>query len=300
MKGFAHPSYVSSLAEFGDPLELPRCGGWIIERPILGFSCRDAMGCYPLFVCRDWSQLHLDLQALPCDIVSVSLVTDPFAQYDPDLLLQCFDIVFPFKSHFVADLSRPIDTIVSAHHRKYTRKAFKNIQVDVCEDPIRYLDEWTDLYASLAAKFNIKGLRAFSRASFEKQLSVPGAVMFRALYQGTAVAAHLVYAHDEVCYGHLAGINSVGHELLASYALYWTEIEYFAGKARWFDWGACAGIKGDEKNGLAQFKRGWATETRTSYFCGRILDKERYEEIINVSGKTESDYFPAYREGEFE
>ena len=56
MSGYMHLGYAESLVEFGTPRELPRSGGWVLERQIPGFSYRDAMGCYPLFACQDWSQ----------------------------------------------------------------------------------------------------------------------------------------------------------------------------------------------------------------------------------------------------
>jgi len=299
MKGYAHPNYADSLAEFGTPRELPLCGGWILERKIPEFPYRDAMGCYPLFVCRDWSQLHSDLNALEGELVSLSLVTDPFGRYDSNLLCQCFDIFTPFKEHFVTDLSKPINIIVSSHHRYYARKAFKNISVELCKDPTQFIDEWMDLYGTLIKKHNIKGIAAFSRKAFVKQLTIPGLVMFRALYQGATVGAYMWYVQDEVSYGHLGSVNSVGQDLMAPYAIFWSATEYFTDKVRWIDHGAGAGTKNSSTDGLSQFKRGWSTDTRTVYFCGRIFNRERYNEIVNASGISATDYFPAYRKGEF-
>lgn len=61
ISGYLHPNYAKSFMEFGDPYKLPRCGGWIIKRQVPGFPCFDAMGCYPVFICQDWSQIHKDL-----------------------------------------------------------------------------------------------------------------------------------------------------------------------------------------------------------------------------------------------
>ncbi|CAH2031353.1 hypothetical protein [Trichlorobacter ammonificans] len=298
MNGFCHPDYAGSLAEFGTPRHLPASGGWLLERPIAGSDYRDAMGCYPLFVCRDWGGLAADLEPLRHELVSLALVTDPFGQYDEALLHGCFDVVMPFKPHFVADLSQSITTIVSSHHRYYVRKALKNVSIDICKEPIRYLDEWTELYGNLSRKFNVRGIRAFSRDSFKKQLSIPGAVLFRALYQGTAVAAHLVIVQDDICYGHLVGSSELDQQLLAAYALYWSEIEYFSGRARWFDWGAGAGVAAAD-NGLTRFKKGWATETRMTWFCGKTCNPQRYAEMVQAAGSPATGYFPAYRAGEF-
>src|SRR5229473_8652620 len=96
--GYAHPGYAASLSEFGTPRLLPRSGGWILERRIPGCQERDAMGCYPLFACQHWSQLHADLDEIGSELVSVTLVTDPFGGYQEGLLRQCFpDQVVPFK-----------------------------------------------------------------------------------------------------------------------------------------------------------------------------------------------------------
>ncbi len=72
------------------------------------------MGCYPLFCCKDWSRLHADLDEIGGDLVSLSIVPDPFGSYDLAYLKQCFgDVVIPFKEAFVVDLDLPINTIAS-------------------------------------------------------------------------------------------------------------------------------------------------------------------------------------------
>ena len=149
MTGYLHPGYAQSLAEFGTPRELPRSGGWILERQIQGFPYQDARGCYPLFACQDWSQLHADLDDIGNELVSLSLVSDPFGDYDIAYLHRCFkDVVLPFKEHFVIDLCRPMNTVVSSHHRRYARKAFQRVYVEMCDDPMLFINEWVDLYAN--------------------------------------------------------------------------------------------------------------------------------------------------------
>ncbi len=161
--GYASPVYAQSLGEFGTPLELPRCGGWILVRDIPGYFYRDAMGCYPLFACRDWSQLPDDLAELGSDLVSLALVTDPFGEYQEADLRKCFDVVIPFKQHLVADLRRPITEIVSQNHRVRARRALRKLTVEQVGEPVGFLDEWIRLYELLRRKHNINGIRAFSR-----------------------------------------------------------------------------------------------------------------------------------------
>ena len=299
--GYIHPGYAQSLTEFGTPRELPRSRGWVLERQIPGCPYHDAMGCYPLFACQDWSQLHADLEDIGNELVSVSVVTDPFGDYDAPYLHQCFeDVVIPFKEHFAVDLSHPMNTFVCQHHRRYARKALGDVYVEKCQDPTQFIKDWVDLYDTLIEKHNIKGILAFSRSAFAKQLGVPGVVAFRAVHEETTVGMLLWYVQGEVGYYHLGAYSDLGYELRASFALFWFAIEYFAANGlRWLNLGAGAGVAGDGTDGLTRFKRGWSTGTRTAYFCGRIFDQARYSEIVKAKGVSGTDYFPAYRKGEF-
>lgn len=300
LAGYMHSDYAKSLAEFGTPCELPRCGGWILERQIPGFPYRDAMGCYPLFACQDWSRLHADLEDLRSDLVSLSLVTDPLGEYDPAYLHQCFkDVVIPFKEHFVVDLRHPMNEIVSEHHRYYARKALKSVYVEKCQEPTQFIEEWIALYEVLIERHNLKGIKAFSRAAFLKQLDSPGIVMLRVIHQDLTVGAQLWYIQGEVGYSHLTAFDEVGYKLRASYALYWSAIEKLSDKVNWLNLGGGAGIANDDTDGLSVFKRGWSTGTRTAYFCGQIFDQAKYTEIVKSKGIATTDYFPAYRKGEF-
>ncbi len=299
LSGYMHSRYAESLAEFGIPCELPRCGGWILKRQIPGFPYYDAMGCYPLFACRDWSRLHADLEDIGSQLVSLALVADPFGAYDVAWLQRCFDKVIPFKEHFVVDLCCSINDIVSDHHRYYARKALRNIVVEECYEPIQFLDDWVDLYATLIKKHSITGIRAFSRESFAQQLSVPGIVIFRAIHQGRTIGAHLWYVQGQVGYSHLEAVSLTGYKLRAAYALYWFAIEWFSKQIRWLDLGAGPGVINKGMSGLSQFKQGWSTGTRPAYFCGRIFDHERYIDIVMTKNAFATDYFPAYRQGEF-
>jgi hypothetical protein len=297
--GYADPSYAASLSEFGAPRRLPRSGGWLLERGIDDTGAIDAMGCYPLFACQDWQGLQADLDEAE-GLVCLSLVTDPFGAYDENYLRRCFrTTVVPFKQHFLSELTRPAEEVVSKHHRYYALKAVDQVTVERYDEPARFLDEWIELWAYLSARHDIRGMRAFSRAAFEVQLSIPGMVMLRATHQGRAVGAHLWFLQGDVAYSHLAASNALGYELMSSYALHWFALSAFAGEVRWLDLGGGAGLTGEDAGGLTNFKRGWTTETRTAYFCGRIYDDQKYQELVNARGLRASSYFPAYRDGEF-
>jgi len=300
MNGYSHPAYAASLAEFGCPRALPRSGGWLLERPITDTPYRDAMGCYPLFACNDWSKLDLDLEELRGELVSVAIVADPFGEHDPEHLRKCFPtLVTPFKEHLVTDLSRSPESFVAAQHRRKARKALEQLDVQHCEDATLLLDDWIELYANLIRRHGIRGLTAFSADSFKAQLAVPGISMFRATDGDETVGITLWYTDRDVAYYHLGAYSERGYESGASFALFWRALEYFSSQGlKWLNLGAGAGVSGSN-DGLTRFKRGWSTGTRTAYFCGRVFDQSKYDEAVSARNITATDYFPAYRKGEF-
>jgi hypothetical protein len=299
--GYLHAAYAASLAEFGTPRLLPRSGGWILERRIPGRDDHDAMGCYPMFACRDWTQLPLDLAELGRDLVSLVVVSDPFGAYTSADLHRAFpDQVALFKQHFVADLDRISPAMIKKHHRHYARRALARVEVELCPDPAAFLDEWVELYTTLIVRHNLEGIQAFSRAAFARQLCVPGIVVLRATERGRTVAAHLWYVQGNVAHSHLAAASERGYGLMAAYALYWCALAYFRGKVRWLALGAGAGTQREDADGLSRFKRGWATDTRNAYLCARICDRERYAALAAERKTSLGRYFPAYRQGEFE
>lgn len=301
MCGYAHADYAASLSEFGTPRLLPNSGSWILERRIPGSDYSDAMGCYPLFTCQNWSQLREDLETIRNDLVSVSLVTDPFGEYDAAYLRSCFpDVAVIFKEHFVSNLSRRQEPFVNSHHRRNARRALREMSVEKCANPQDFLSDWIELYSTLITRHDIKGMLAFSPESFSRQFRVPGMVAFRAVKDSQTIGMVLWYQQDDRAYYHLGAYSPTGYELRASFALFSYSMEYFAEQGlEWLSLGAGAGSGPAANSGLSRFKQGWSTETRPVYFCGRILDRERYQEIIKVQNVAATNYFPAYRRGEF-
>ena len=301
MNGYLHHDYADALSEFGRPIALNKSKGWLLKRQIPFTPFYDSMGCYPLFACQDWPSLDADFQELEPELVCLSAVTDPFGDYDEDCLRHCFkDVIRPFKQHYVINLIVPLKSYVRDQHQRYAKRALQNVQIDLVENPILLASEFTSLYSILIKKHSIKGIPAFSRESLTKQLKVPGIVLFQARHNDAIVGMILWYLDREFGYYHLGAYSDLGYELRASFALFWFAIEYFASTGlNWLNLGAGAGIKKNSTDGLSQFKRGWSNETRAAYFCGRILNGSRYTEIIKAKKIPETDFFPAYRIGEF-
>ena len=296
--GYAHGDYARALAEYGRPRKLSRCGGWILERGIPGFPALDAMGCYPLFSCHDWSGLKADLNEIGAGLVSLSLVADPLGSYAVEDLQAGFDLVRPFKEHVVVDLRRPAREVVSKHHQKIARRAMRKLEVERCESPLDYLDEWVALYGHLAERHSIKETRVFSRESLRRQMQVPGTSFFIARTSDEVVGAALSYQQGDVVQAHLTAFSERGYKLAASYAIKWAQLEYYGGKARWLNLQGVPGADDTGNDGLRQYKLGWSSQTKTAYLCGRIFARQMYEQIVKAKGAVVGNYFPAYRNGE--
>jgi hypothetical protein len=296
------PEYATSLAEFGTPLPLSLCNGWLLKRPILDTPWHDAMGCYPIFGCGDWNHLGDDLDQLTEQLVAVSLVADPFGNHTENLLSRCFDDVRAFKRHFIVDLRQPLRGVVTRHHQKCADRALSRIAVDLCRSPYECLDDWLKLFDGVVKRYDLAGIKAFSRVAFAQQLSLPGVVMFRATLNEDLVAAQLWFVDKTTAYSHLVASNQQGYDSLAAFGLHWFALSCFTDAGlRWADLGGAAGggAVNERHDGLARFKRGWASGTRIAYFCKRVLNRSRYDAIVKRAGIEETEYFPAYRRGEF-
>jgi len=301
--GYEHPSYAASLSEFGSPMLLPLCQGWALMRRIPGSSQSDVLGTYPLFFCRDWSQLQEDVAALRDRAVSFAMVTDPFAKPQVNLLSSSFDIVIPFKDHFIVELSRPLEYIVSKSHQETVRRARKKVTVSLCANPADRLAEWLRLFGYLVKRHQIGGIKAFSAEAFAQQLRIPGITVFEAreIATGELVGMEIWYLQNDVAYGHLAAFSERGYALRASYASKWQVLCYFSDKARYVNLGGKAGTdrKQETVDGLTRFKQGWSTGTLKAYFCGKILDPASYAQLVRDKGAEGVRFFPSYRNGEF-
>lgn len=268
----------------------------MLEREIPETTARDAMGCYPLFSCRDWSGLVDDLAVID-SLVSLALVADPFGHYTPKLLAECFpDVCRPFKQHFVVDLERRPEDFVCAHHQRNVRKGLRSVEVKACNPPGAHLDDWVRLYGVLAERHGIRGISAFSHQSFAEQLATPGVFAFRAVHDGETVGMVLWFVQGEVAYYHLGAFDARGYALHAAFALFWRSLEFFRGRGlSWINLGGAAGETPDANSGLGRFKQGWSTGTRTAWLCGRIFDRAAYAALLDSGANANNGFFPAYR-----
>lgn len=297
-KGYLSETYAESLSDFGIPRKLNKCKGWILKRVIKGFPYHDAMGCYPVFLCGDWNSLPDDLKLLEDDLVSLTLITDPFHKIEKYELSDVFDTAYHYKDHLVADLSQPLNQFIQKRASRYSRQALKCMTVEICDQPERYSEEWFQFYSFLVDKHNISDMRKFSKKSFHQLLKTPGITAFIARENQEILGMEIWLETGTVGYDHLLAMSPRGYEMRAGYALKWTAFRHFSEYLEWLDLGSAPGLDQME-NGILFFKKHWSTGTLPVYLCGKIFDKNKYNEICVKRGVRETKYFPAYRAGEF-
>ncbi len=241
--GYLHPAYASSFDDIATPRELPACGAWILERGIAGSNLRDAMGCYPLFCCRDWTRLPEDVAALAGQLVSFTLVTDPFGEFGVADLQRVFDVVRPFKHHYIRDLANDSGIPAPRRHKRNTAAAQRAVALVRVDEPMELADEWVALYGQLVERHDLTGLHAFSRRCLERQLAVPGVRMFSASAEDASSGYTSGTFQGDVAYGHLGATSRLGYDLMASYALYAFAIEQLRPEVRWLALGSAPAIQ---------------------------------------------------------
>lgn len=295
--GYANPDYAGIYSALGAPVALPISGGTLLRRKIPGTDMHDLMGCYPVFCCADWSALRGDIAALGQGDVSVVLVADPFLDGGKDRLSQIFDIVRPFKTHYIADLSQPLDHFVPAKRLREAHRALRKLEVEVAPTPSALVDDWMDLQARSRHAAHASGVNRLSRDEAARLFDLPEIVILRALDRGRTVGMHVEIQQGDVVFGHFATYDPDAYRLGVSPALHLCELEHFTGRARWYDHGGVPGTE-DANNGLSRFKQDFSNTTRTAFLCGSVLDRDAYDRL-SAQGITAKDfYFPAYRAAE--
>lgn len=283
--------YADSFSTFGEPIYLKKSGGWLLKRIILGTNYYDAMNCYPFFICDNPDNLIEDLRELK-NIVSVMLILSPFCNLKN---IEFFDSYLKFKDHFIVDLCK--NNKIPNNHIRNIKTGMKNI-ISIWVRPDEFVDEWYSLYNNLIKRHNIKGMIAFSKDCFKKQLLVSGAKIISAQINDRFVGAIIWYTFKDLVFYHLGAQSEEGYENKSSFVLFNESINYFKGLGfKYVCLGSGSGLEKKE-DGLTRFKRGWANCTTPVYMCTKILDTKVYADLTKCMDKS-IQYFPLYRYGEF-
>ena len=136
------------------------------------------MGPYPVFACAHWPGLADDLDMLTGELVSVTLITDPFGAWTVEALDAAFpDLRVPYKEHSVVELARPSREPGAAITTSDSRRAAcARSRSSALRSRRASSTTGGALYGELVRRHSITGVAAFSRAAFARQLQVPGIV----------------------------------------------------------------------------------------------------------------------------
>jgi hypothetical protein len=277
----------------GKPIHIPEWGCDVIVRPISAGG-EDVVGCYPIAVLRADADLRGGLERLRAEgFVSVTLTLDDFHRPSLDELRKAFDVLQPFKTHFVH--RGPLENYrLAKDHRYKVNRASRNVVAKPIQ-LVQHLEAWTSLYDNLIAKHTLSGVHAFPHASFAMLAQIPGVKAIGGFISDELVSCNLWVVHDGRAHSHLVASNQRGYIERAAYAVSDASVKYFA-DAETVNFGGGAGIGDEPGDGLAQFKRGFSNVMAKSYICGAILDRNVYERLSRTQGRSSDDgFFPAYR-----
>ena len=296
ISGYYHKDYAQAFAHLGAVVPLSSANGWLLQKNIANTVFCDLTSCYPFLCCQHWDKLALDLSHLNDQNVSLTLMTDPLATLQAKKMAEFFDVFKLYKQHYIVDLKINYLLSFSSHHQREIKRTTVKLHVELIEKPITLLAEWLTLYQQLITRHSIKGITAFSEHAFRQQFSVPGLVMFAAYAEQGLAGIALWYQSQHNAYYHLTAYNTLGYQYGASYALMAASLDYFCQQdLHWASLGAGAGVYAKQRDGLADFKAGFATTTKPVYLAGKILNPTRYQLLSEQTQTSHSSYFPAYR-----
>lgn len=119
-------------------------------------------------------------------------------------------------------------------------------------------------------------------------------IVLRAALDGRTVGMRLLFEDAPYAYDHLAAHSDEGYEVGASYALVAMALDHLREcGVRWLNLGGAPGA-GSPSDGLAYYKRGWASSERTARLCGRILNRAAYSQLADRRRAAPA-WFPQYR-----
>lgn len=191
----------------------------------------------------------------------------------------------------------PIQMEFSKSARKYIRRAIRaGVTWDIIEAP-RDASEFVKIYYSTMDRDKATGFYYFSEKYFEECLRLFGdhIILVRALYEGKTIAEGFYITYGGIIYAHLSGTLEEYISLSPAYVIKYATAVW--GKEHGYKlvhYGG--GTSNDLGNSLYQFKCKFTKETLFDFYVGKkIWNPEIYQKFVNLTGKHETSFFPAYR-----
>lgn len=294
--GYLHSAYLHSFDTLFEGITLPYSGLRFLKRELCD-GYYDLTGPYPFVSITDGGAFIRDIEHLRnSKVVSLVCVVSPFTSKTVQQELGQLDLFKPFKMHYVSDLSGNWRNFIRPRFKSYINQAMRRHEVRLFPANPEYTSTFWSLYSTLIKRHQIQGIQRLSEAVIEAHLSVSGAVVTEARDEQGVAGAAIWYQCGPHGYLHLHAQAPRAYAQRTSYALYAAALDYFTGKVTWLDYGGAAGLSDDSGSGLAQFKKGWSTQTQPSFLCGAILNHDVYTKLVADTDSFDSAYFPAYRD----
>ena len=191
----------------------------------------------------------------------------------------------------------PIKEEFSKSARKCIRRALNaGITWDVIESPTD-VSEFINIYYSTMERDNAKDFYYFPEKYFEKCVELFGnhIILVRALFEGKAIAEGLYLTSGDTIHAHLSGtLKDYIHMSPAYIIKYATALWGKDHGYKLIHYGG--GTSSNPKNSLFQYKCKFTKSTLFDFYIGKkIWNQEIYAKLIDLTGKKDTSFFPAYR-----
>ena len=295
-QGYHTRAYRDSFRPFGPVQTLPESGLHLLRRA-LPDGRHDLCGLYPYSCAANWAALPDDIDRLRgSGAVALSLVTDPFAEEPAREATKNWEMQTPFKTHFIVDLAEDWRARRSRNTRYYATRGLALQDTKVRTDPATFAKPFWTLYAAAAERLDMGAMQRMSPQIIADHLALEGAFLVTAHAGDRLTGAMITVQSGDVAYLHIMGMLPEAARLHTSYALFHTALAHLEDLGcRYVSLGGAAGNNDDPDDGLYQFKKRWATETRRTWLVGCVLDAKAYDALNAQSGTSETGYFPSYR-----
>ena len=293
---YQHSDYASSFDDGADSLYLEHCDGWLLRRQIDGTNFTDLANPYPMFSCKNLTAIDADINDLDTtSTISLVLRTDAFSEYDVSSKLPGFDQIRRFKTHQIANLDQPWRSFARRTCRRNAASAQTIFEIRRVGQPVNYAQHLWDLNQVVLKRRSAVQIMPLTQATLTAQLSLPGVSLFVARNQQGIQAIACFMEVGDYAYAHLLGASDESRSQSVIYGLYGCALDYYQERVQAIDFGGNAGLTEDNQDGVTRFKQGWCNQTRSSYLCCKILNRDLYQELCSRSGSEASSFFPAYR-----
>lgn len=191
----------------------------------------------------------------------------------------------------------PVQEEFSKSARKYVRRALKaGVTWDVIEAP-EDVSEFINIYYSTMDRDDAADFYYFSEDYFKECVRLFGEhiILVRALYEGKVIAEGFYITYGTTIHAHLSGTLKEYLYLSPAYVVkYATAVWGKEHGYRLVHYGG--GTSNSPEDTLFQFKCKFTKGTLFDFYVGRkIWNHEIYGRLVEMTGKYDTEYFPAYR-----